>query len=63
MKTCFESELVHVKYDPDKNIIIGIWLTSPTSEEYREGLNAVLQVCKRFRSRKGGVGLHRAGSY
>ena len=46
MKTCFESELVHVKHDADKNIIIAIWITPPTSEEYREGINAVLQVIK-----------------
>ena len=46
MKTCFKSELVHVKYDADKSIIIATWVTPPTSDEYREGMLAVLQAIK-----------------
>jgi hypothetical protein len=52
MKTCFESELVHVKYDSLKNIIIVTWITPPTSEEFREGMSAVLQAIKDLRTGK-----------
>lgn len=52
MNVYFESNYFIVKYSEATHAIVSKWITSPTSEEFRDGLEVLLQAMMHFKTSK-----------
>jgi hypothetical protein len=52
MQTYFEKDYIIISYDKDVNAVVLKWLTTPTTSEFREGLDALIPAMEYFRTGK-----------
>ncbi|HTJ52230.1 MAG TPA: hypothetical protein VL443_22365 [Cyclobacteriaceae bacterium] len=52
MQTYFEKDFVTIGYDQGDHIIIVKWKLTPTSAEFREGLNTLTTIIEHFKTGK-----------
>ncbi len=52
MQIYFDSEFVNIAYREEDRVIIGAWKTTPTSEEFRTGMNYLLEAMMDFKTGK-----------
>jgi hypothetical protein len=48
MKVFFEESFIRISYDQELNTVFSEWLTAPTSEEFRQGMNQMIEAFKEF---------------
>ena len=48
MQHYFENDYVSIGYDQANDIIITTWLTTPTSSEFKEGMNTTIKALEHF---------------
>jgi len=52
MITFFEKDYIEIGYSRQEHLLVLKWLASPTSAEYREGMNAMIDAMKHFKTGK-----------
>ena len=52
MQDYFESEFISISYSKNNHCIIAVWKTPPTSEEFRKGMDHMLEAMINFKTGK-----------
>jgi hypothetical protein len=50
MKAFFEESFIRITFEKELNAVKAIWMDSPTSEEFREGMDQIIEAFKAFKT-------------